>query len=248
MRLGKILLPRMVRRFLWRAFYRHRAQSQFIGAAWRNLLWEMQVARMVRRSETPLRALRGKSELKLHLGCGSDVRPGWVNLDLAPAHLEPTPNALFIAYDLRLDLPLRDNCCRLVYSSHFLEHLDLHHGVQMLRECHRVLRPGGVLRLCLPNFGALLKAYAAGDESYHELIAIREAMPEIEPQTETFVDHVNFAAHQNGEHKWIFDEEKIGLLLRHTGFSSVNSAAFDAAVDHPSPVRRRYSFYIEAVK
>lgn len=191
------------------------------------------------------RRLRGQQELKVHLGCGADVRRGWVNVDLAP---EPREDAIVIAHDLRKGLPLESASCSLIYSSHFFEHLDYKAGVRLMRDCHRVLQHGGALRFAMPNFRGMVEAYLRGDITYLELVDIREALPYVEPGTETIVDHVNYGVYQHGEHKTIYDEEKLSVILRAIGFSTVTESSFNAEIDPDEPVRRRYSFYLEAVK
>lgn len=59
---------------------------------------------------------------------------------------------------------------------------------------------------------------------------------------------VNYAAYQSGEHKWIYDEQKVILLLQKIGFKSVAPSVFQAGVDPDVPLCRRYSFYVEAIK
>lgn len=221
---------------------------EFIWSAVRSLFQEIQNARIVRNSQKALRELRGKKNIKVHLGCGYDVRPGWVNMDLSAKPIRETPGATFIGYDLRLGLPLPKDSCSLIYSSHFMEHLEYRHGFQMIRDCHRALQSGGVFRACLPNFRGLFEAYVRGDEEYMSLIDIRNVLPEIEVGTEMFVDHINYGAYQGGEHKWIFDEEKMLLLLRRAGFQEAVLVDYDENIDVADPVRRRYSFYVEARK
>lgn len=91
--------------------------------------------------------------LRLHLGCGHVNYPGFVNVDGRPAahvhHVQPLE---------RLDA-FPDGCAELVYSSHCLEHFPHGQVRAVLREWQRVLRPGGVLRLSVPDFDLLLQAY-----------------------------------------------------------------------------------------
>jgi SAM-dependent methyltransferase len=92
---------------------------------------------------------------KLNLGCGSVFVDGndWVNLDYQACH--PSVEKA----DLLQRLPLPDCSCKLVYSSHFLEHIPKQMVPAFLRECLRVLTPGGVLRLALPDFEEMCKEY-----------------------------------------------------------------------------------------
>src|SRR6266853_6365646 len=132
-----------------------------IRIAARKLLSEIEITRISRRSAGQFLALKNAKSLKVHLGCGPDIRSGWLNIDLALNGVEPpsSGNATFINYDLRRTLPLADESCDLIYSAHFLEHLEYKHGLQLLRECYRLLRPGGVIRISLPTFDRTFAAY-----------------------------------------------------------------------------------------
>ena len=234
------------------AVLRPHAQPEPVREAVHQLLNEVQIEGIVRKAARKFAALKGRTNLKLHLGAGPDIRTGWVNIDLAltlPTVDEgKQPDTVFINYDLRRRLPLEDASCAYIYSSHFFEHLEYRHVKQLLRECYRVLKPGGVFRACLPNFKGMFAAYLRGDDEYFSLLNILETLPEVEPGTETLVDHVNYGVYQNGEHRWIMDEEKIKLLLRRTGFASVAESSFREEIDRDMEVRRRYSFYVEAFK
>jgi SAM-dependent methyltransferase len=89
---------------------------------------------------------------RLHLGCGPYRFAGFDNLDLETGH------------DLRLGLPgYADASCSLVYACHLLEHLTYAEGAKLLREVRRVLAPGGIVRLVVPDFRLFAEAYLAGD-------------------------------------------------------------------------------------
>lgn len=77
----------------------------------------------------------------------------WVNFDFA------STNPCVIGTDLLRRLPLGDATCDVVYSSHFLEHIPRAKVGNFLSECYRVLKPGGTLRLVLPDFEAMCKEY-----------------------------------------------------------------------------------------
>lgn len=235
------------------AVSRPHAQPEPVREAVHHLLTEVHTDLIVKKAARKFAALKGRRNLKLHLGAGPDIRPGWVNIDLALMPLPEVdegkqPDAVFINYDLRRGLPLEDESCSYIYSSHFFEHLEYRHVKLLLRECYRVLKPGGVFRACLPNFKGMFAAYLRGDEEFFSLLNILQVLPELEPGTETLVDHVNYGVYQLGEHKWIMDEEKIEVLLRHTGFASVVESSFQEEFDRDMELRRRYSFYVDAFK
>lgn len=98
--------------------------------------------------------------MKLHLGCGKRFIPGFVHVDVADLpHI-----------DHRTDvgsLPMfKDESATLVYACHVLEYFDRLQVVDVLREWHRVLAHGGIVRLAVPDFAALVEAYRrSGDLS-----------------------------------------------------------------------------------
>lgn len=97
----------------------------------------------------------GSSPRLLNLGCGQCSRPGWINMDFHAA------SADVLAYDLRLGIPFADDSFDVVYHSHVLEHFSRSQAVFFLRECFRVLRPGGLLRMAVPDLENIARAYLA---------------------------------------------------------------------------------------
>ncbi len=91
----------------------------------------------------------------VNVGCGSVFHPAWINFDYAP--VSPAVRAC----DVRRGLPLAAGEAAAVYHSHVLEHLAPEDGAEFLRECRRVLRPGGILRIAVPDLEALARAYVA---------------------------------------------------------------------------------------
>jgi ubiquinone/menaquinone biosynthesis C-methylase UbiE len=91
--------------------------------------------------------------IKAHLGCWHRIIPGFVHVDLC--------DLPHIDYKSRIDqLPFfADNSIELIYCSHALEYFDLDETVRALAEWRRVLQPGGILRLAVPDFAALIRIY-----------------------------------------------------------------------------------------
>ncbi len=210
---------------------------------------EIKIARRASVAARQFEQLRGRQDLKLHLGCGSELKQGWLNVDLINSQPSITPGTQFINYDLRLGvLPLQDASCEFVYSAHFFEHLECQQGLRLMRDSYRVLRPGGTFRVALPTFTNMFRAYLDRDFGYFDLNDIFEAFPELERGSETLVDYVNYGVYQFGEHKCIYDEEKTLLILNRLGFKTVKAVPYLEGIDPESEVRRKYSFYVEAVK
>jgi predicted SAM-dependent methyltransferase len=245
--LSQLTLPRVIAETLfW--------PRPSIKKAFSNLLDEVRIARAVDAAAPKFAALRGSKRLLIHLGCGAQIKDGWINLDI---HHGPTLPVLpancsaqtrFISHDLRLGtLPFSNDSCELIYSSHFFEHLEYEDGVRLMRDCHRVLQPGGTFRAALPHFEKLFRSYLDRDEKHFNLYNILDVYPSRPPETITLCDHVNLGVYAFG-HKCIYDEEKICRLLRYLGFASVEITDFCEEIDPPSEIRRRYSFYVEARK
>ncbi len=89
----------------------------------------------------------------LNLGCGGRFHPDWVNVDFSPAD----PSVL--AHDLREPLPFSDGSFAVVYHSHVLEHLPRGAAPAFIRECHRVLKPAGILRVVVPDLETIARLY-----------------------------------------------------------------------------------------
>ncbi|MEX2150262.1 MAG: methyltransferase domain-containing protein [Steroidobacteraceae bacterium] len=89
----------------------------------------------------------------LNIGCGNAFHPHWVNLDASPADRSVT------AWDVRRGLPFEENSFAAVYGSHVLEHLEPVVAGRLLRECHRVLRPAGIVRLVVPDLEEIARLY-----------------------------------------------------------------------------------------
>ncbi len=89
----------------------------------------------------------------LNLGCGGCFHPDWTNVDF-----KSTGKGI-IAYDLTQGIPFPDNSFTVVYHSHLLEHLPKSSAEPFLRECYRVLQPGGILRVVVPDLEQIARLY-----------------------------------------------------------------------------------------
>ena len=100
------------------------------------------------------------SGLHLHLGCGPKYLPGFVNVD----------GNLFRRHDLWLDLrnglPFASESVASIYSSHVFEHFYPDELERLIAACHRVLRPGGGMRIVVPDMAAAVRAYLDGNDSF----------------------------------------------------------------------------------
>jgi predicted SAM-dependent methyltransferase len=119
-------------------------------------LFRRYVGQARRRLRPPALPSRSDGRRLLHLGCGPVHAPGFIHVDLLPA---PHVHVVTNLDDLNA---FADGSVDLVYASHCLEHFGHHQSLDVLREWVRVLRPGGLLRVSVPDFQRISAAHAAG--------------------------------------------------------------------------------------
>ena len=101
----------------------------------------------------PSGSTKVENQRLLNLGCGTSFHPAWTNVDVAP--MDPAIKQ----HDLRTRLPFKAGEFHAVYHSHVLEHLPHSEALPFLRECHRVLAPGGILRAVVPDLETIARLY-----------------------------------------------------------------------------------------
>ncbi len=154
---------------------------------------------------------------KLHIGCGHHPLPGWLNTDVSP---EPGVTAL----DATQPFPFPDGAFSRIFSEHVIEHVPFEGGAAMLRECFRVLSPGGRIRISTPSFAFLLGLlHPPLGELQRAYVAWATGLfyPAEQPSALLVVN--NFV--RAWGHQLIYDEPTLVALLRRAGFTDV--AAFE---------------------
>lgn len=98
---------------------------------------------------------QGNGEKCLHMGCSWKVLDGWLNTDLRPNEEKGV-----FKLDASKPFELPDSSFDYIYSSHMIEHLTYYEAKNMLKECYRILKPNGVMRIACPmldNYIELLR-------------------------------------------------------------------------------------------
>lgn len=160
--------------------------------------------RLARRRETPRR---------LHLGCGSRIVPGFLNVDVTGSELD-----LDFASGA---LPFADGAFDAVVSQQVIEHLDLESElIPLLRELVRVLAPGGEAFLACPDMESICRSYLADGGA--ALLADRQKRwPDFNLRGMPPSHMVNILFHQAGEHVNLFDFQLLSHVLREQGFREI---------------------------
>ena len=201
--------------------------------------------------------------VKVNLGSGLAVAPGWINIDgslnalvaswprFAHRWLYRLSGAKhyytiedycallrghqFVHHDLTYGIPLSDACVDYVYTSHFLEHLHKEGAAGLLRESFRVLKWGGVLRVCIPDLAFAVSLYQRGDK-------------------EKMLDTFFFVSEDESDlarHKYMYDFELLSDALRKAGFARIERAAFRSGRTPDLSTLDRHpeqTLFVEAIK
>jgi predicted SAM-dependent methyltransferase len=175
----------------------------------------------------------------INLGCGLSIAPGWINVDNSPnAQLSKYPLlrwALWKArvlsnqhyrvswpdsikiHNLKKRLPYEDSSIDYVYTSHFLEHLALTDAERLIKEAFRVLKPGGVIRVVVPDL-------ALGARQY---LASLEANPDDARAAPNFLRWLQLSRQGvRDPHLWMYDAPSLTSMLADAGFINVAVCRF----------------------
>ena len=172
--------------------------------------------------------------LLLHLGSGGEHKDGWLNVDLLGDPVE-------IAWNLARPIPFESDSVDGIFHEHLLEHLPLGDGLNFLSECRRVLRPGGIMRVAVPDAGQLVQSCAVGGKGMIEETRPGRPTPLLAMQ-EMFYWH---------RHTTMYDFETLSLVCHAAGFADVQQKEF-GETDLPkcpdTEHRRAETLYVETRK
>lgn len=232
-RIGKWLFAHMpITRFL---FDQLRIEANAIIVWFLNQFWPRQRSR--------LRQIRKGDNLRVNVACGPHVVPGFVNLDLFGTSPE------IVRWDCRQSLPLRDASAIGIRAEQFIEHLEVREELpSFLADCLRALKPGGILRVIVPDTRKYMEGYLQSDLGALEALT----WPSFSDELPTRLDLVNHVFHQYHEHRWAYDFENLKHRLTTAGFKTIVQTAFRQSADPELACDREvhapYSLYVDAVK
>lgn len=179
-----------------------------------------------------------ESVVKVNLGCGLRCLPGWINVDGSLTSLFGSRKNILLNkvlyklagssnyftfdqynkiittcdlkfYNLTKSIPLTDNYADVIYHSHFLEHLTKTNAQCFLKDCFRSLKPGGLLRISVPDLDYAMKMYQEN---------------RIEDMMGLFFftsDDWDFTAHKYG-----YNFEHLKEILEKIGFTSIEKKSY----------------------
>lgn len=178
---------------------------------------------------------------RLNLGCGLTPTPGWENYDNSPGvFLANHPGLAWLLEKLKLlsrhqkettvrrrelripvrranvakRIPVENGCAEVVYASHLLEHLDAHEVARFLQEVRRILAPGGVIRLVVPDLQRMVARYVQ-DGDANALVA---GTLLAQPRPRGLAARLQFLLLGPRAHLWMYDGPSLSRLLLKHGF------------------------------
>jgi predicted SAM-dependent methyltransferase len=180
--------------------------------------------------------------LRLNFGCGQAPSVGWLNYDNSPAvWLAKSPmlarllrcigliddgSAEFAAFcqanqihyaNAARRIPHEAGTVDVIYSSHMIEHLVRDDAWAFLLECHRALRPGGRLRLVVPDLHALVQQYLLrGSADY--FVAQMQFETHLPPGP---IGKMKWLLFGGRGHHWMYDARSLGGMMEEAGFVDV---------------------------
>lgn len=211
--------------------------------------------------------------VRLNVGCGPTPTPGWVNYDnswsvrlakrpalvrllsrgglisAAQRHLCDVARKEGIRFGTAEAIAHGDGTVDAVYSSHMLEHLDRAAGGQFLAEAYRVLKPGGVIRIAVPDLRMLVDRYNADGDADR---LVEASLLAAEPPT-TLLAKLRYLVLGSRHHAWMYDGRSLVAALERAGFESPQTlASGTTTLEDPGALdlseRADESVYVEARK
>jgi len=197
-----------------------------------------------------VRQLSHQQNVYANVGCGSWGLKDWINVDLG------NHENVSYRFDCSKSVPFADDSVKGLFTEHFFEHLDYDTEVPFfLKDCHRALQKGGVMRIVVPDAEKYLFGYVQPGWDYlkqtrpldNDLNDLLMGM-----QYQTKMQLINEVFRQGGQHKYAWDFETMRLSLLKAGFTEIYKMAFLESKDPHLKIdqesRRPESLYVEAIK
>jgi predicted SAM-dependent methyltransferase len=200
-------------------------------------------------------------ELKLNIGCGTSGIAGWCNIDNSPTVLLsriPLGRWLFGTpawppdvrrIDAVHGIPFADSTVSYIYSSHMLQGLIYEDSLLLIKESFRVLRPGGVLRIAVPDLARMIEDYL----SDNDVLASHKLMRRLSFKSSAMRDLLRKRRGYQQSYRQLFDRRSLMHLFNEGGFQNPEVCEFrESRIPEIDAIelqqRRKESLYVEASK
>lgn len=150
-----------------------------------------------------------KGDIKLNVGCGTDYKDGWINID---NNSDNNIEKLDLNWDLRNPLPFDEGTVDYIFNEHLIEHLTVEEGRRVLADLMRVLKPGGILRIATPDLKDAVELYL--NPNWRKDRLIKEFHLDF---IKTPAELINIEFSWWG-HKWLYDWTEMKRRLDEWGY------------------------------
>lgn len=139
---------------------------------------------------------------------------GWINTDiLGLEDFAKKESYIFVRNDMTKPFMYPDGYVDCIFASHSLEHIGVEDGLKFLKECHRILKAGGVIRIAVPDCGLLMHQYVDNDLDY---------LKHISPMAESCTCNLDkYLSVGLNNHAYAYDVCNLKQLLESAGFKGV---------------------------
>lgn len=172
-------------------------------------------------SEDVSKLMSQHRKIMLNIGCGTDYKKGWINID---NNSDDNIEKLDLNWDLRRPLPFKENSVDFIFNEHFIEHLTVEEGQVVIKDMMRVLKPGGVMRIAMPDLKDCIDIYL--DKRWKERDLIKNHGLDF---VETPAELMNMSFSWWG-HKWIYDWMELRRRLKQAGYVKVKKGKHSKSV------------------
>ncbi len=214
------------------------------------------------KNEEEKNSINLNSFTKMNLGCGTNLIKDylnigyWTNLDEGVVYKDIAGNigTFMLNYNLVKGIPAQSDSLKVIYHSHFLEHLSYKDGIKLLYEVYEKLSPGGVHRIVVPDLELWIKCYYNKDDffinKYRDEV-LKDDLEIYTPRGAAFMGMLH-----NHEHKCGWDYEMLEFHLKKIGFKSISRTMYQEShlleeivqLEPYSPLRALESLCVECIK
>lgn len=212
--------------------------------------------------------------LRINIGCGQTPTQGWRNFDnsfslrlskfplfaalLRKFHLLNMAQYQFIQFAGKNEieygnavkgLPIADGSVDVLYSSHMLEHLDRNEADIFIKEVLRILRPGGIVRLAVPDIKKQVAQYVKSGNADSFIEGTHLSVP----RPASVAQRLRSLLIGGRQHQWMYDGDSLSVLLQKHGFQKTKVLdAGETMISNHREIdlyeRSSESVYVEAKK
>lgn len=176
--------------------------------------------------------LASHSVRKLHLGAGGNDPRGWLNTDVFPIREE-------VYLDATKPYPFSDGSFQYVFSEHMIQAVPWEGGVAMLKECHRVLAPGGKLRVVTPNLAKFVQLLTGNPDADAQRFIAAKLRLTGWPESPVNGAYIFNRQVRDWGHKFLYDPATLRKSFELAGFKQMSEYPVDEKTD---PVFREVEF------